>query len=221
MGLFSSRNRGDNTSNDSNRDQQTDTGASPPGNDSQRTQTTRPVSARGESSSTTPSDRQATISSDRKTETGEKTGTSTRSEGDKRMATIGQSIIFKGELAGDEDLEIEGQVDGNVNLQNHQLTVGANGRLKAEVEAKSIIVIGQVIGNLTATERIEVQATGVVEGDLRAPRLNVQEGAVLNGAIDMSAQSIGAGAGDAKKPAAQPQPQPATGGAEGEARKTA
>ena len=105
------------------------------------------------------------------------------------MATIGQSIIFKGELSGDEDLEIEGQVDGNVNLQNHQLTVGANGRLKAEIQAKSIIVIGQVIGNLTATERIEIQATGVVEGDLRAPRLNVQEGAVLNGSIDMSAQS--------------------------------
>lgn len=135
------------------------------------------------------------------------------------MATIGQSIIFKGELAGDEDLEIEGQVDGNVNLQNHQLTVGANGRLKAEVQAKSIIVIGQVIGNLTATERIEVQATGVVEGDLRAPRLNVQEGAVLNGSIDMSAQSVGAS--EPKKPAAQPQPQPAAGGPEAEARKTA
>ena len=125
------------------------------------------------------------------------------------MATIGQSIIFKGELAGDEDLEIEGQVDGNVHLQNHQLTVGANGRLRAEVQAKSIIVIGQVIGNLTATERIEVQATGVVEGDLRTPRLNVQEGAVLNGAIDMSAQSIGAN--EPKKPAAPPQPAAATG----------
>ncbi|MEZ4354414.1 MAG: polymer-forming cytoskeletal protein [Myxococcota bacterium] len=103
------------------------------------------------------------------------------------MATIGQSIVFKGELTGDEDLEIEGQVDGNVNLTNHQLTIGANGRLKAEVMAKSIIVIGQVKGNLTATERIEIQATGVVEGDVRAPRLNVQEGAVLNGNIDMSA----------------------------------
>jgi cytoskeletal protein CcmA (bactofilin family) len=112
------------------------------------------------------------------------------------MATIGQSIIFKGELSGDEDLEIEGQVDGNVSLANHQLTVGPNGRLKAEVVAKSIIVIGQVIGNLTATERIEVQATGVVEGDLRTPRLNVQEGAVLNGAIDMSPP----GAAEAKKP---------------------
>ena len=195
---------------DSDRDQQPEMGTRPAGNDSQRTQTTRPVSARGESSAET----KAATTPESKTATGEKTGTSTGSEGDKRMATIGQSIIFKGELSGDEDLEIEGQVDGNVNLQNHQLTVGANGRLKAEVQAKSIIVIGQVIGNLTATERIEVQATGVVEGDLRAPRLNVQEGAVLNGAIDMSAQSIGTS--EPKKPAAPPAPA----AAEGEARKT-
>ena len=106
------------------------------------------------------------------------------------MATIGQSIVFKGELTGDEDLEIEGEVEGEVNLRNHQLTIGANGCLKAEVTAKSIIVIGQVTGNLVATERIEVQATGVVEGDVKAPRLNVQEGAVLNGSIDMSPSTV-------------------------------
>jgi cytoskeletal protein CcmA (bactofilin family) len=117
------------------------------------------------------------------------------------MATIGQSIVFKGELTGDEDLEIEGQVDGNVELANHQLTIGASGRLKAEVNAKSIIVIGQVVGNLVASERIEIQATGVVEGDIRTPRLNVQEGAVLNGAIDMGGGG-GASASEAKKSAA-------------------
>jgi cytoskeletal protein CcmA (bactofilin family) len=105
------------------------------------------------------------------------------------MAAIGQSIIFRGELSGDEDLEIEGQVEGTVKLPNHQLTVGAHGCLNAEVAAKTIIVIGRVIGNLTATERIEIQATGRVEGDLRTPRLHVQEGAILNGAIDMSASS--------------------------------
>lgn len=115
------------------------------------------------------------------------------------MATIGQSIVFKGELTGDEDLEIDGEVEGNVDLKNHQLTIGANGSLKAEVTAKSIIVIGQVKGNLTATERIEVQATGVVEGDVTAPRLNVQEGAVLNGTIDMSPSS----ASEIKKPVSQ------------------
>lgn len=208
MGLFSSKNRGDSTPIDSDRDRPQAPGSTPASDDTQRTQTwsTRPVTARGDSS--------AEIQAEAK-EPGASTGTSTRSEGDKRMATIGQSIIFKGELSGDEDLEIEGQVDGTVNLQNHQLTVGANGRLKAEITAKSIIVVGQVIGNLTATERIEIQATGVVEGDLRAPRLNVQEGAVLNGSIDMSAQS--ASSSEPKKPAAQPQ-QPAPGA---EARKTA
>lgn len=115
------------------------------------------------------------------------------------MATIGQSIVFKGELTGDEDLEIDGQVEGNVNLKNHQLTIGANGNLKAEVTAKNIVVIGRVTGNLIAAERIEVQATGIVDGDVRAPRLNVQEGAVLNGSIDMSPS----GAAEAKKSAGQ------------------
>lgn len=105
------------------------------------------------------------------------------------MAAIGKSIVFKGELTGEEDLEIEGQVEGNVRLPNNQLTIGPNGRLTAQVIAKSIIVIGRVKGNLAATERIEIQATGVVEGDVKAPRLNVQEGAVLNGGIDMSASA--------------------------------
>ena len=215
MGLFSSRNRGDNTSTDSGRDRKTESGSDQAPADAKPTQSwsTRPVSARSDSSA----DSQAEAA----TAAGETTGTSsraqTRSEGDKRMATIGQSIIFKGELSGDEDLEIEGNVDGNVNLANHQLTVGANGRLKAEIVAKSIIVIGQVIGNLTATERIEVQATGVVEGDLKAPRLNVQEGAVLNGSIDMSAPS----AADVKKPAQPAQPQAAANPAGDPALKTA
>lgn len=118
------------------------------------------------------------------------------------MATIGQSIVFKGELSGDEDLEIDGQVEGNVRLENHELTIGPNGRLEAELSAKSIIVIGRVKGNLTATERIEIQATGVVEGDVQAPRLNVQEGAVLNGSIHMSAP----GRSDAKQPASSASP---------------
>jgi len=108
------------------------------------------------------------------------------------MATIGQSIVFKGELTGEEDLEIEGQVDGIVHLANHQLTIGANGRLKAEIHAKSIVVIGQVTGNLSASERVEIQATGVVTGDVKAPRLNVQEGAVINGMIDMSSSAASA-----------------------------
>jgi cytoskeletal protein CcmA (bactofilin family) len=119
------------------------------------------------------------------------------------VANIGQSIVFKGELTGDEDLEIDGKVEGDVQLANHQLTIGPNGRLKAEVHAKTVLVIGQVTGNLSATERIEIQATGVVDGDVKAPRLLVHEGAVLNGRIEMAS---GTAASGATGPSAPPAP---------------
>ena len=102
------------------------------------------------------------------------------------MANIGKSISIKGDLTGNEDLEIEGKVEGKVDLPNNQLTVGANGSVSAEVSAKSVIVIGRVSGNIKGTERIEIQATGVVEGDVSTPRLVVAEGAVLNGSIQMT-----------------------------------
>jgi cytoskeletal protein CcmA (bactofilin family) len=139
----------------------------------------------------------------------------------KNMANIGQSIIFKGELTGDEDLEIDGQVEGTVHLTNNELTVGPNGHLKAEVNAKSIVVIGRVHGNLTATERIEIQSTGVVEGDIRAPRLLIQEGAVLNGGIDMTKGATASGKSAAgSSPTPPTPPTPPTSGSE-EVRKSA
>ena len=113
------------------------------------------------------------------------------------MANIGKSIIVKGELTGDEDLEIEGTVEGDVRLPNHVLTIGAHGHVKAEVTAKCVQVVGHVAGNVIATERVEIQASGVVEGDIRAPRLLVQEGAVVNGAIQMSPDKANAAAGSA------------------------
>ena len=102
------------------------------------------------------------------------------------MANIGKSIIFKGDLSGDEDLQIDGQVEGGVQLANHQLTIGETGRVQAQLFAKDVIVIGHVIGNITATERVEIQVNGVVEGDIHAPRLIVADGAVLNGTIEMT-----------------------------------
>ena len=101
------------------------------------------------------------------------------------MASLGKSIVFKGDLTGEEDLEIEGKVEGKVKLPNHQLTVGANGRVTAQVEAKNVIVVGHIAGDVIATERVEIQATGVVDGDIHSPRLLVQEGAVVNGSIQM------------------------------------
>jgi cytoskeletal protein CcmA (bactofilin family) len=107
------------------------------------------------------------------------------------MANIGKSIAIKGDLSGNEDLVIEGKVEGKVELPNNQLTIGANGLVKAEVHAKTVIVIGKVSGNVRGTERIEIQATGIVDGDVAAPRLVVSEGAVLNGSIQMTQKAAG------------------------------
>ncbi|MCP4035342.1 MAG: polymer-forming cytoskeletal protein [bacterium] len=114
------------------------------------------------------------------------------------VATIGKSIIIKGDLSGDEDLIIEGKVEGRVQLPNNEITVGADGRITADIEAKAIIVVGQTAGNLNATQRVEVQATGTVDGDIAAPRLQIQEGATVNGSISMTKTPASANVGETK-----------------------
>ena len=102
------------------------------------------------------------------------------------MANIGKSISIKGDLTGNEDIVIEGKVEGKVELPNNQLTIGGDGSVNAEITAKSVVIIGRVKGNVDGTERIEIQATGIVEGDVSAPRLVVAEGAVVNGSVAMT-----------------------------------
>lgn len=101
------------------------------------------------------------------------------------MANIGKSISIKGDLTGNEDLVIEGTVEGKVDLPSNELTIGESGKVRADVHAKSVIVVGTVSGNVSAAERIEIQSTGLVEGDVRGPRLVIQEGARLNGSVEM------------------------------------
>jgi len=146
-----------------------------------------------------------------------------RAAGGEVMANIGKSIVIKGDLTGEEDLVIEGKVEGKIHLPNHRLTIGQGGNVQAEVHAKSVVVIGRVAGNVSAGERLEVQASGIVDGDVRAPRLSVQEGAVLNGSISMSAakeQAKEHAKEHAKEPAPRPLPLPqAAAAAGGEARR--
>ena len=115
-----------------------------------------------------------------------------RARGGEDVANIGKSITIKGDLTGNEDLVIDGNIEGRIDLPNNQLTIGPEGKIKADIHAKSAVVVGHVSGNVSATERIEVQASGIVDGDVRSPRLVVQEGAVLNGAVEM---------GEVKRPA--------------------
>ena len=106
------------------------------------------------------------------------------------MTHVGSSVIVKGDLSGSEDLTIEGRIEGRIHLPDHQLTIGAPARIQAEVIAKSVVVIGEVGGNITASERVEIHESGIVNGDVRAPRLLIHEGALINGTIDMSDPNI-------------------------------
>ena len=98
---------------------------------------------------------------------------------------IGKSIVVKGELGGSEDLTVEGQVEGKIALKQHVLTVGVHGRIRAQVFAKSVVVLGEVIGNIEATEKVAIRNEGTVEGDIKAPRVAIAEGAKFRGGIDM------------------------------------
>jgi cytoskeletal protein CcmA (bactofilin family) len=100
-------------------------------------------------------------------------------------ASIGKSIVINGQLSGSEDLMIEGHVDGKIELRNHVLTIGSNGRITAQIAAKAIIVFGHVTGNLTATEKVEIRESGSVEGDIVAPRVAIADGSTFRGSIDM------------------------------------
>ena len=131
-----------------------------------------------------------------------------RARGGENLANIGKSITIKGDLTGNEDLVIDGNIEGRIDLPNNQLTIGPEGKIKADIHAKSAVVVGHVSGNVSATERIEVQASGIVDGDVRAPRLVIQEGAVLNGAVEMSEAKRQAPAEPLKKAVGGGDPQP-------------
>ncbi|MEW6324739.1 MAG: polymer-forming cytoskeletal protein [Nitrospirota bacterium] len=100
-------------------------------------------------------------------------------------AMIGQSIHIKGELTGNEDLTIEGTVEGKIDLKEHHLTIGKTGRIKADLHAKAITIVGEVFGHVMAEERVEIQATGRLQGDIIAPRLSIADGAHFKGSVDM------------------------------------
>jgi cytoskeletal protein CcmA (bactofilin family) len=101
------------------------------------------------------------------------------------IANIGKSVVIKGELNGSEDLAVEGNVEGTIELRDNVLTVGVNGHVKAKVFAKAVIVLGTVTGDITASERVDIRDGGSVEGDVVSPRVAIAEGAHFRGSIDM------------------------------------
>ena len=128
---------------------------------------------------------------------------------DKEVFNVGKSVVFKGELSGSEDLVIDGTVEGKIQLGDHVLTVGTNGKIKAEVFAKIVVVLGAVAGNITASEKVDIRDSGSVEGDIVAPRVAIAEGAHLRGSVDMQKKPAVEAPAQPAKADARPSPVPA------------
>jgi cytoskeletal protein CcmA (bactofilin family) len=106
-------------------------------------------------------------------------------QNERDIVNIGKSVVIKGELLGSEDLTIEGHVEGKIELRENVLTIGPNGKIKAEVFAKAVVVLGEVTGNVSATDKVDIRENGSVEGDIVAPKVAIAEGAHFRGSIDM------------------------------------
>jgi len=105
------------------------------------------------------------------------------------LAQIGKSVVIKGELSGSEDLYVDGVVEGSIALKNNSLTVGPNGQVKANVDAKGIVVKGKLEGNVLASERVELRKSAVVTGDITTQRIAIEEGAYLKGKVDIQGRA--------------------------------
>ena len=128
--------------------------------------------------------------------------TSTSSAGE--QATIGKGLFIKGEITGSESLYIDGKIEGTINLPGNRLTVGRNGQVNAAINAREIVVLGKVKGNVAATDRVDIRAEGALTGDVSAARISIEDGAFFKGGIDIKKPDAKAEAKVA--PAAAPEP---------------
>ncbi|HEV2647436.1 MAG TPA: polymer-forming cytoskeletal protein [Acidobacteriaceae bacterium] len=116
------------------------------------------------------------------------------------QATIGKSLIVKGEVSGSESLYIDGKVEGAINLPGNRVTVGRNGQVAANITAREVVVLGKVRGNIQASDRVDIRSEGSLTGDVAAARISIEDGAFFKGGIDIRKP------GDTKNGAATEQP---------------
>src|SRR5687767_8348832 len=114
-----------------------------------------------------------------------------------QMVNIGKSVVIKGDLQGSEDLTVEGQVEGKIELRDNVLTIGPNGRITAQGFAKTVIILGTVHGNVTASEKVDIRDGASVDGDVVSPRVAIAEGAQFHGSVDVQRGAKGARQSDA------------------------
>jgi len=126
------------------------------------------------------------------------------------FAHIGKSVIIKGQLSGSEDLYVDGQVEGSIELKEHSLIIGASGHVQADINAKSVVIQGKMEGNVQASERAELKKSAVAVGDILTQRISVEEGAFFKGKIEIQRESAKASsAGTSGSGSASPAGKPA------------
>jgi cytoskeletal protein CcmA (bactofilin family) len=120
------------------------------------------------------------------------------------MACIGASLEIKGRVSGEEDLQIDGKVEGPVAIRGHRLTVGRSGQLNSEISAREVVVYGKVTGNVNASDRVEIKKDGAVIGDIQTARISIEDGAIFKGRIEIDRP--GSKPAPAPVPALRPEP---------------
>ena len=121
-------------------------------------------------------------------------------------AVIGKSVMVKGQIYSREDLTIDGEVDGSVELQEHRLTVGPHGKLQAGVKAREIVVLGTIHGNVEASDKIDIRKDAKLVGDIKTARIVIEDGAYFKGSIDIARPEVNKVSAPPKPPAAAPAP---------------
>lgn len=101
------------------------------------------------------------------------------------QATIGRSLVIKGEVSGSESLFIDGRVEGSLNFPDNRVTIGRNGNVAANINAKEVVIMGKVQGNVSCEDRLDIRSEGVLAGDVVTHRISVEEGAILKGGVEV------------------------------------
>jgi cytoskeletal protein CcmA (bactofilin family) len=103
------------------------------------------------------------------------------------QATIGRSLVIKGEVSGSESLYIDGRIEGTINLNDNRVTIGRNGNVAANITAREVVIMGKVTGNIQCSDRVDIRSEGSLTGDVITQRISVEDGAVLKGSVQVQA----------------------------------
>jgi cytoskeletal protein CcmA (bactofilin family) len=118
------------------------------------------------------------------------------------QATIGRTLVIKGEISGSEALYIDGRIEGKITMPESRVTIGRNGKVDASITAREVVVMGKVTGNIECSDRVDIRSEGSVHGDISTVRISVEDGAALKGGIQVRSEGKPA---QAQQPQAQPQ----------------